>query len=542
MRNKIVNYIKSIPWHIWILMLIMVAGVFFRTYHFRDWLEFSPDEARDATVVSNVLDGKEQLPSLGPIAGGTNFHLGPIFYYFEYSAASIFGNSPDKMAYADLLFSVLAMPFLFLFLKKYFKTEISLALSALMSVSYFFIYISRFASNPNSIPFFTLLFLYSLLELMEEKNKHRYVWPILIGISAGVLVQLHTLLLLIVPSILFLFFLYSVFKKEFFWKNFLLIAAFFTLFNIPQITNEIKTNGSNLQAFFQSSSVQSRGGTKILKNIGTVVSCQIQANAEMISSAENIAGCGDIFYAEKTIKKYKDTPGVISNASLFKLAMILSVIFSIVGYFFLGYYYRKEKNESKKNFLRLFIVYNIISILFFMPVAPHMELRYYVILFFTPFVLLGLWLKFFVEKISKAGKIIFAVIIALAIILNVVVVWKASYVYRQNQASDAEKSVLGEVEPIIGYITDNSQSKTAYMAGSKVYFKRFFPALVYLADKSGIKLIEFKETTDVGPKSKIFFIAPTPSNSKKQQELENAWERSIKDKKQFGKITIYILE
>lgn len=134
--------------------MIVALGIFLRTYHFRDWLRFSDDQARDAIIIRNIIEHKQSLPLLGPIAGTSTFYLGPAYYYIEYGAAKVFGAAPDKIALPDLLFSILAIPPLFFFLKKYFSEKLSLSLTALFAVSFFAVRYSRFAWNPNSTGFF----------------------------------------------------------------------------------------------------------------------------------------------------------------------------------------------------------------------------------------------------------------------------------------------------------------------------------------------------------------------------------------------------
>ena len=115
MTNKaIVSRIRAVPKYFWVLLAIMIVGVFCRTYQFHDWLRFSPDEARDATYISDAITGKAPLPALGPQAGNTQFYLGPLYYQAEYVSALVFGNAPDKIAYFDLIFSILSIPMLFL--------------------------------------------------------------------------------------------------------------------------------------------------------------------------------------------------------------------------------------------------------------------------------------------------------------------------------------------------------------------------------------------------------------------------------------------
>ena len=110
------EFIKK-NWVYLVLALIIVAAAGFRVWHFSDWLHFEMDQARDGSLVKEaVQNGPSQLPLLGPRAGGTFVRLGPIFYYFQYASAKLSGSTlPSVFAYPDLLFSILAIPFFFLF-------------------------------------------------------------------------------------------------------------------------------------------------------------------------------------------------------------------------------------------------------------------------------------------------------------------------------------------------------------------------------------------------------------------------------------------
>ena len=127
--------IKKIPVYVWILAIILLAGIFLRTYDLHGWLKFRDDQARDASLVSHVADGKTSWPLLGPYMSYSglgdhdetnSFHLGPIYYYFQIISAKAFGNYADKSAYPDVFFGVLSIFLLYIFLKIYFKRDLSL--------------------------------------------------------------------------------------------------------------------------------------------------------------------------------------------------------------------------------------------------------------------------------------------------------------------------------------------------------------------------------------------------------------------------------
>ena len=182
-----------------------------RSYHFHDWLDFESDQARDLSITEKVVDKGGSWPLLGPDMshsqdGSVRFHVGPIYYYFQIISGHIFGVHPETAAYPDLLFAILSIPLFYFFLKRYFSGNLSLALTGLYAVSFYIIQYSRFAYNTNPIPFFVILFLLSLLEFLEKREKVSWIWAVLAGIALGVGVQLHvTLLLDISGSRLFCF-------------------------------------------------------------------------------------------------------------------------------------------------------------------------------------------------------------------------------------------------------------------------------------------------------------------------------------------------
>ena len=221
MQKSLFEKIKNIPKFWWIILAMIVAGIFLRTWHHHDWLRFNADQGRDAQIVSDVVNGKANLPLLGPKAGGTEFRLGPVFYWFEIAAAKIFGNAPDKMAYPDLLTGILCIPLLFFFLRKYFEKNQSLALTAVFAVSAYAVRYARFGWNPNSSPFWAILFLFALCEIFSEKENQKFWWSIAAGAAIGVGVQLHTTLLAILPATAVVVFGYFSFKNRKFLKYFL---------------------------------------------------------------------------------------------------------------------------------------------------------------------------------------------------------------------------------------------------------------------------------------------------------------------------------
>ncbi|MBP7060823.1 MAG: glycosyltransferase family 39 protein, partial [Candidatus Moranbacteria bacterium] len=196
--TTLLSRVRTLPRWYFFLGGTILLGIFLRTYAFRDWMIFNPDQARDALLVQDMLAGKV-WPLLGPQAGNTYFSLGPIFYYFQYASAWLFGSSAERMAYPDLLFSVLAIPLFFVFTRRFFTRPLSLVLTFLFTTSFFVVTYSRFAFNPNAIPFFTLLFFLALLQILDHAPRERFGWAALLGVAMGVGFQLHTILFIAMP-------------------------------------------------------------------------------------------------------------------------------------------------------------------------------------------------------------------------------------------------------------------------------------------------------------------------------------------------------
>ena len=437
------NKIKKIPVHVWILIAIIGVGIFLRTYNFHDWLRFSMDQSRDALIISNVLDEKIAIPLLGPLAGGTAFHLGPAHYYFSLLSAKIFGNYPDKMAYPSLLFSILAIPLLFLFLREYFSKYISLIIAGVMSASYFFIEASRFSSNPNLAPFFVLLFLFSFFRIVHFKNKSYLRWSILAGLSLGIGVQLHTTLMIIMPIFTLAISAY-IFKKSGmrYLQYFIIIILIAIATNITQIISEVNTRGENTKNFMLGVSDKGDGGSNLLKNATLVVICQAKSNANMFLYTPVLDKCYD--GVNMDIKNgSKELFGEIKNKTLRKTVYVSTIIFIfsfyVFGYVMLGVNFLKEKDRNKKTFLLVAGLFNVIGLLVFIPIMFSISFSYFNILFFIPFIFLGFLLQFFQQKFRKNGK---TAMLILAMIMTIILLRtdiKRAYFYEMGLDNNINK-------------------------------------------------------------------------------------------------------
>lgn len=491
----------------WIAFGIIIAiGIFFRTYNFHDWLRFNMDQGRDAILIGSVVDGTAPPPLLGSKAGGTEFKLGPMPYYFQIVSARIFGNEPDKMAYPDLFSSILCIPLLFFFLRKYFDSAISLASTALFAISSFAIEYSRFAWNPNSSPFWAMLSLYGIHNVISQKNTRKLLWSIITGIAIGVGVQLHTTLLLFLPTTTILVFGFLFFRKKNLLKYLFVIITLSLFLNTPQFINEYRTNGANINKFFDGindkQSVSNEKNSKILRNS----SCWTESNILILTGYEISDSC-EI--------KTSDKP--------YELAMFaLSAIF-IFGGALLGLkYFLKEQDSDKKHFLAILFLYLGIAYAIYMPLANTLLMRFFLMLIFFPFVLLGFWMKFAKEKLPANSVYFIFAPIFIFIAANIFFVSKSfidlsGYIEGQGGGSVVRNTTLEELEKVSEFIVRNSDGeKDVYIEGNEQYIKKSLKPIKFLASRSGINLLPAEENN--AREKHVFYL--TNYSQKKEKKLK----------------------
>lgn len=237
------------------LIIIFAIGITLRSVHHSDWLVFKSDQARDALIMKKAMtEGITSLPLLGPEAGSIKFRLGPISYYFQYVSGKIFGGTPESFAYPDLVFGILMLPLLFLLLRKFLSVPISLWITTLASVSLFLVTFSRFAWNPNSLPFFTTAFAWFFLCAMERKNDARHWHLIVAAVCVGIIAQLH---LVAIASLGIGLITFLIFSKVLYLREIIFCTIIALALQFPVFIHEYQTNGANTRAF-----VKAIGGEK----------------------------------------------------------------------------------------------------------------------------------------------------------------------------------------------------------------------------------------------------------------------------------------
>lgn len=515
---------QKFSWYTWVLIALLCVGIFLRTYNFHDFLRFNADQSRDAGIASDVIDGKTDIPLLGPKAGGTEFRVGPAFYYFQIVSAKIFGNAPDKVAYPDLFFSILTLLLLFSFLRKYFDVKTALALTAIFAVSAYAVKYSRFAWNPNSLPFWSLLFLYSLHEIVIAKENAWKWWAVITGVALGIGVQLHSLSLLLFPVMALGVFGYLLYRqKKNIWKVIAVIFYMAILLNIPQIVSEIKTGGENTGAFLKSIGTKEKKGSGLIANIKKNIVCFSQSSTYILSSYDSSDTC-----ESKTITRGYGLPAFASGLILF-----------VGGFFLTLRSYRKETEYAKKVFLSLVICFTSLTFLLLIPLANEISMRFFLITLFVPFVFLGVWLKYIAEVFPRTGAVLVWSIVIILVGMNLVSIRKTFATYESyltDSTAGMDNVLLKEVELSSAFIIVHTpDALVVAVDGDAKYLFKALKSMQYFTSRSGIKLIQKKKNTD--PSVPVFLI----ENSKNRDKILSK-QINVDAYLTFGRFTIFSLK
>lgn len=379
-------------YHNQILTAILVGafflGLFFRTWNFNDWVHVKSDQVRDAMLVSHPMsEGVGSLPLLGPKAGGTKLRLGPVFYYFQYVSAEMFNSAiPPVLAYPNLIFSILAIPLFFFFSSLFFSRFTSVFLSLIFSLSFLAVEYARFAWNPNSTIFFSLLFFYSLCRIFSEDEKRRGLWVAVSAVAFSVDSQLHfvSLLGLAVSTFFFLIAQRKNLRQYFSWKDPLIFVLVVLFFYIPVIISDVLTQGSNAREFFEAISGKSSDGSLI----GSFKKDAYYFGQYSFRILSGYLGSNKIYH-------YLGMAMVFSGFAISLLAL-----------------FSKKTTKSVRSAARLAVVVFSAFVILFIPLADSVDKpRFYLSIIWLPLFFLGIAYEYFSLSWKKFSQFIFVFLV-----------------------------------------------------------------------------------------------------------------------------------
>ncbi|KKP68901.1 MAG: hypothetical protein UR66_C0003G0166 [Candidatus Moranbacteria bacterium GW2011_GWE1_35_17] len=535
--DKFVGFYLSlkITKSILILVIIIVIGAFLRLYDFNDLLRFNNDQVRDAQIIDAMHSG-ENFPLFGPKAGGTKFNLGGAFYYLEYLSGAIFGFSPAGIAFFIPLLSIASIYLFYLLFKKIFSINITLGLTFLYAISFYAIKYSHFAWNPNVIPFFILAFLLLLSRIVSQSNQDAinrastYLDFIFLGIIIGISAQLHTTLLILMPLMTLLTILYAYFKKiNISLKNIFLLIFFFILINIPFVYGNFLDHGENLREFLAGTSTKTGASLSIVKNTAADIKFFLQGSSYYLTGIEPQKNWSNVI---KLIKSHN-----LTELSLFVFSLII---------FFGGIYllFSKKTQANRRTIandtILILSTFTLLAFLFFLLIGNELNLRFFIILSFLPYLFLGAISQYLSEKINslQIKAILFLSVLAILIFSNLNMFTKTYNLnnYRAPQSAYGGIS-LGELNELCLKMDNALKSKPGASQTAFIDSFEFKRSLTYVCAKTNLALEEFSSGELIG--AQLFFVIVENENIEKNiQKYTNSFKLENSQKiKRFTLLT-----
>jgi len=357
-----------------LLGIILLIAAFFRFYRINEYMTFLGDEGRDVLVVKRmIVDHKFTL--LGPITSVGSMYLGPIYYYFMLPFLFIFRLNPVGPAIGIALLALATTYLIYRTGKEFFTEEVGLFASFLYSISPLTITYGRSSWNPNAVPFFAMLLIYSLLNIVIKKKN---LWYAVYGLGLGVILQLHYISVIFIPIFVAAMVVY---KQKISLKNILMAFLGFIISFSPFLIFELRhdfTNTITLLKFI----------------IGR-------------SGSENFAFTKFIFSFNDVLVRIFWRTVIIVNAEISKL-----VIFIMGTLLFI--YFKKKKYLSDKSFpaFKMMLIWFVVGILSYSFYTGAIYDYYFVPLFPLPFILTAI----FLVSIKKyLGNLVYLLILILTV-------------------------------------------------------------------------------------------------------------------------------
>jgi len=546
LNKKVKNKLVAVA-----LAVIIAVAFFVRVYNFDDWLYFKMDQARDAMLITNVLEnGPGYLPLLGPRAGATEvdngyLRLGPAYYYMQYLAGLLSGgNEPMSNAYPDLALSIAVLPLLYIFLRLYFNKLNSLLVVAMYAFSFLIIEYSRFAWNPNTLPFFMILAFYGMLRFFSEKDFKKSIgWIALWSFGLAVGAQLHFFGFFSLLGISGLMLLWH-WKVREIWKNknfgdtfskikFKSCLIFggvalgvFLLASSPLIISDVFKKGENSKNFMQAFSSKPEKKPlvdKITKDISESFKYYC-----LLSTSKCVSGGG---FDKKNI-----VPA--SFSILFILAGIAYAIYRLKG--------RKETDKNKRNFLFLIITWFSVFFILLIPVSFQLRPRFFIVVFALPFILAGFLFEAMQVKWKKAGMLISLLFFLVIIFLNVKGTLGWFQEQRLSQLGDAKIQrtlilknkdgvTLGQLQRAVSFMY--ARHRENYKLYYYVKPEHVAPVKFLLRQKKDASL-EFSQISGEAVENSQFFAITTTGGSVQDLKSKFGSDVEIIDQEKVGQITV----
>lgn len=380
-----------------------------RLYRISEYLTFLGDEGRDVLIVKRmIVDHKFTL--LGPITSVGSIYMGPIYYYFMVPALWLARMNPVGPAIMVVTFAMATIWLIYRTGSEFLSKSSGLIASLFYAISPLAIIYGRSSWNPNVVPFFSLLLIYSLLCSIVKKKP---IWFLVAGGVLGVLIQLHYVTLMFIPIFITVLLFY---RKKIEYKYLMLGLIFFILAFSPFILFELRHGFVNINSAWR---------------------FMLQQKNETTGGLMAVISTGSDIFVRLFWRLL-----VVENAQWTK---ILILIISAVLF---NYFIKYHKNFIKINTLLIFLIWLVVGIGSFALYRGVIYDYYLGSLFTLPFLLLGVALTNLWQE-----KLVFKALVALMFLLLIF------FNIKNSPLKIEPNNMLGNTKTISQFVLDKAVGK-----------------------------------------------------------------------------------
>lgn len=243
------NKIKVLP----IIVYAILSALILRIAYLPILASWSHDNSRDMNKIYKLFTYGE-LIWRGPVFSVVWGFLSPIYYYILAPFYWITNYHPLTPGSFSLFVNFITLLILYYVVKNIYNYKTALIVSVIYGFSFIIIKEGAYGLNPNLVPPFTVLFIYSLYKILISKKP---LYLILLAFCSSMLISFHPGGVFALPSLLILYF---IFKPKFKIKTWVSSVFTFGLFGvIPYAIVEKKFdlwNVKQIMKYFREGSVE----------------------------------------------------------------------------------------------------------------------------------------------------------------------------------------------------------------------------------------------------------------------------------------------
>jgi hypothetical protein len=247
-----------------LLTLVLLGGLFMRTYRIDQTLGFYFDQGRDAKVIWDFLYNRK-LFLIGPTTGIAGIFRGPFYYYLITPAYFLGGGNPVFPSVFLSLTTIIAIVVMFVLGVKIHSRAAGLVAAIIGSFSLNILFASRWLSNPTPMLLLSMVLVYVVYETLKYKYSKKtarykdYYWPVVAFLAGSSLFHFGSSGEFFYFPALLIVFLWTLKRQGFGEKstiNFRSIThsiVAFTLTALPLILFDLRHQGilsGNIKKFF----------------------------------------------------------------------------------------------------------------------------------------------------------------------------------------------------------------------------------------------------------------------------------------------------